>query len=210
MQNLTKSLILGVLLTAYANFVTAQNKPGSSPNFLQGTDSPAQYQPLQFKMGFNLGWCFPYSAGVEFGLLFNELVDVNAGVGLGISGAKYGGGLRLYPMRETAVSPMIGTYLFHATGTKDLTISSNGFQAVYDITPETAALVNGGFRFRFGSGHYLTAAAGLIFPFYGEQAKYRYGSRNADLQNMANSLATSGFSFNIGIQIKLSSGHYEQ
>lgn len=210
MQHPIKSLTLCVLLTVIVNRVAAQNTPSQAPNFLQGGDSPAQYQPAQFKMGFNLGWCFPYSAGVEFALLLNELVDVNAGVGLGVSGAKYGGGLRIYPMRENAISPMIGTYLFHATGTKELTISSNGFEAVYDITPETAALVNGGFRFRFGSGHYFTAAAGLIFPFYGEQAKYRWGSRNADLQSMANSLATSGFSFNVGIQIKLSSGHYEQ
>lgn len=201
---------MGVFILLTSLSLSAQNTPGQSPSFLEGDETPVRYQPLQFKMGFNLGWCFPYSAGVEFALLFNELVDINAGVGLGISGAKYGGGLRLYPMRESIVSPMIGTFLFHATGTKDLTLSSNGFEAIYDITPETAALVNGGLRFRFGSGHYLTAAAGLIFPFYGEQAQYRSGSRSEDLENMANALATSGFSFNIGIQIKLSSGHYEQ
>lgn len=203
-------LLIGILFLLTTFSLSAQNNSEQSPSFLEGDETTARYQPLQFKVGFNLGWCFPYSAGVEFALLFNELVDINAGVGLGISGAKYGGGLRLYPMRESIVSPMIGTYLFYATGTKDLTISSNGYEAVYDITPETAALVNGGLRLRFGSGHFLTAAAGLIFPFYGEQARFRSGSGSEEIKNMANALATSGFSFNIGIQIKLSSGHYEQ
>lgn len=179
-----------------------------SPDFLN--ESAPVYQPLQFKLGFNLGWTFPYSGGVELSLLFNELFDVNVGGGIGVSGLKYGAGARLYPLRNSKVSPMIGTYFYHATGTKTLNVSMNMDEAEFRITPDNAVLVNGGMRLRFGRGHYFTAAMGYVFPFEGEQAVRKWGSRNPALQNFANSLATSGFSFNVGILLKLSGGHYEK
>jgi len=181
-----------------------------APNFVEGSDAPGPfYQPVQIKLGFNLGWGFPYSAGIEFSALFLELFDVNAGVGAGMSGWKYGGGARFYPLREAKFSPMIGVFLYHATGLQELNVNNDFEQATFRITPDEAVLLNGGARMRFGHGNYLTLAAGYIFPFAGEQAVRTSGSNSPQLQSAANALATSGFSFNVGIQIKLSKGHYK-
>jgi len=181
-----------------------------APNFVEGSDAPGPYyQPVQVKLGFNLGWGFPYSAGIEFSALFLELFDVNAGVGAGISGWKYGGGARFYPIREAKISPMIGVFLYHATGLQELNVNNDFEQATFRITPDEAVLLNGGARMRFGHGNYLTLAAGYIFPFAGEQAVRTSGSNSPQLQSAANALATSGFSLNVGIQIKLSKGHYQ-
>lgn len=166
------------------------------------------YQPLQLKLGFNLGWCFPYSGGLEFSLLFHELIDINAGVGIGISGFKYGGGARLYPMRDSKVSPMIGAFVFHAAGAKGVVIPIGFEDATYDITPETAFLINGGMRLRFGRGHFFTAAVGYIEPFEGDQAEYQRGSRERRIRNVADALSTSGLSVNFGLQLKISKGYY--
>lgn len=188
----------------------AQNDENDSPDFLSGASSKEiRFQPTQFKIGFNLGWGFPYSAGVEFSMLFHELFDVNVGGGVGLSGWKYGAGARFYPMRDSKVSPMIGGYLYHATGIKALLLFNKYEDAEYQITADNAFLLNGGMRLRFGRGNYFTVAVGHIFPFEGEQAKYLNGSRDRQLRNRANSLATSGLSINVGILIKLSRGHYE-
>lgn len=187
----------------------AQNN-GHAPNFVEGSKaSGPYYQPVQVKVGFNLGWGFPYSAGIELSVLFSELVDLNAGVGAGLSGLKYGGGARIYPLRSAKISPMAGVFVYHATGLRELNVSNDFGQATFNITPDNAVLLNGGARLRFGHGNYLTLAAGYIFPFVGDQAERLYGSPSPQLQNMANAVATSGFSLNIGIQIKLSRGHYE-
>lgn len=187
--------------------IAQRNRP--APNFVEGSDAPfPQYQIVQTKLGFNLGWTFPYSAGVEFSVLFLELFDVNAGVGMGVSGWKYGGGMRFYPIRASKFSPMVGMYLYHATGLRDLSVSTEYEMATFNITPDTAVLLNGGARMRFGHGNYLTMAMGYVFPFVGEQAVRTSGSNSPDLQSAANAFATSGFSFNFGILIKISKGNY--
>lgn len=188
--------------------VNAQDTSASSGVVKKSKVDIPDYQPLQLKLGFNLGWCFPYSGGLEFSLLFHELLDINAGVGIGVSGFKYGGGARLYPMRDSKVSPMIGAFIFHSTGTEGVVIPIGFEDATYDITPETAFLINGGMRLRFGKGHYFTAAVGYIEPFEGDQAEYVRGSRERQIRDVANALSTSGLSVNFGLQLKISKGHY--
>lgn len=188
-------------------FIGSQSFAQRSPDFLN-PESTSEFQALQFKMGFNLGWSFPYSAGLEFSLLFSELIDVNMGVGAGLSGWKYGAGTRIYPLRHSKLSPMIGAYFYHATGLQSINVSINLDEANYRITPDNALLLNGGMRLRFGNGHYFTAAVGYVFPFEGDQAVYMSGSRNEALRNMANAISTSGLSVNVGILLKLSRGHY--
>lgn len=179
-----------------------------SPNFLQTNDFPKTYQPVQVKLGFNLGWDSPYSAGLECAVLFHELVDVNAGVGIGISGAKVGGGLRYYPLRKPKVSPMLGMLLFRSTGVEPLALSNGAFEATYALMPQTALLTNAGFRLRFGHGNYFTVATGYVFTFSGDRVVFQRGSRDPAFQTAAELLATGGFSLNVGIQVKLTKGHY--
>lgn len=185
-----------------------QNQP--APNFVEGSVAPGpQYQLLQAKIGFNLGWTFPYSAGVEFSALFLELFDINAGVGVGMSGWKYGGGMRVFPLRASKFSPLAGMYVYHATGLRDVMVGNELGQATFNITPDTAVLLNGGARMRFGHGNYLTLAMGYVFPFAGDKAVRVSGSNSPELQDIANAFATSGFSLNFGILIKISKGNYE-
>jgi hypothetical protein len=169
-----------------------------------------KYQPLQFKTGFNLGWESPYSAGIEFSFLFNELIDANFGFGLGLSGTKLGIGSRIYPNRTKKISPMFGVYYYHANGLKSLNVSVNEVTGVYDISSDNALLINAGIRFRFSKGHYLISSIGYSHPFKGEKAIYQGGSMSSDVESFANMFATGGFSINVGILLKVNKGHYKQ
>lgn len=173
-----------------------------------GIDSTMIFQKFQFKTGFNLGWDYPYSAGVELSLLFNELVDCNFGFGLGMSGAKIGLGIRSFPLRNRNISPMIGAYLYHTTGLKNLNVYVNEDEAVYEITPDNAILLNTGARFRFSKGHYIIVGVGYSIPFNGEKAKYNSGSTSRSVETFANSFGTGGLSLNFGILLKINKGNY--
>ena len=153
---------------------------------------------------------FPYSAGVEFSCLFEELIDLNFGFGLGMSGAKAGFGTRIYPLRRHNLSPMAGIYLYIATGLWDMEVSNDEGTAMYRITPDGAVLVSGGIRYRFGIGEYLTGAIGYSFPFIGEKARYISGSTDPALKQQMDKFATGGFSINVGIIIKLNRGSYRK
>lgn len=117
-------------------FIGSQSFAQRSPDFLD-PESTAEFQALQFKMGFNLGWSFPYSAGLEFSLLFSELIDVNMGVGAGLSGWKYGAGTRIYPLRHSKVSPMIGAYFYHAQDCNPSMFQSIWMKRVIELLPTT-------------------------------------------------------------------------
>jgi hypothetical protein len=174
------------------------------------TISKVEYQTVQFKVGFNIGWEFPYSAGAEFSFLFNELIDANFGCGLGFRGAKLGVGARIYPLKKSKFSPMLGTYFYHATGLNKLTVSVNELQGIYSITSDNAVLINTGLRYRYGKGNYIIAGIGYSIPFYGEKAIYRSGSNESSVKTFANALATGGLSVNFGILLKLSKGPYQK
>lgn len=168
------------------------------------------YQPVQIKIGFNLGYEFPYSAGLEFSFLIKEIVDINFGCGMGMSGTKYGLGTRIFPVPNRKVSPMFGVYLYHANGIKSLNVNVYEEVGEYQITPDNAVLLNAGIRFRFGKGHYLVGGLGYSIPFEGNKAVYISGSRSSSVQSFANVFATGGFSINAGILLKLSKGHYRK
>lgn len=170
-----------------------------------------EYQKLQFKLGLNLGWEFPYSVGPELSFLFNELVDVNIGGGAGASGGgKFGTGARIYPTRSQRFSPMIGTYLYHTTGISKIKLTVNNVEASYKIPSDNALLIDAGLRVRFGKGHYLIAGIGYSLPFKHEDAEYIDGSTDKSVQSFANNLKPGGFSINVGFLIKLSKGYYRK
>ncbi len=171
---------------------------------------PPEYQLLQFKIGFNLGWEFPYSPGVEFSFLFSELVDINFGFGFGSSGAKGGVGARVYPIRTKKISPMAGLFYYRASGMGEWQITQGDETAVYEITRDRALLINAGFRYRFGKGHYFTTAVGYSFPFAGDKAKYVSGSTNPEIKNTMDIFCTGGFSIDVGLQVKLNKGSYRK
>jgi hypothetical protein len=167
-----------------------------------------QYQTIQVKIGFNLGYDFPYSCGFEFSCLFKELIDANLGCGLGMSGAKIGFGSRIYPLRKKNFSPMAGVYFFYATGLWDMGVGNGNDKATYRITPDYAIQTSLGFRCRFRKGQYFIFGLGYTFPYFGEKAKYISGSKNPDHKKSMDAFATGGISMNIGFLIKLSRGSY--
>jgi len=181
----------------------------NSPFFkIDSISNKIVYQPLQVKLGFNLGWEFPYSIGMECSFLFSELVDANIGCGIGMSGFKVGVGARIYPIRKKKTSPMIGAYFYHASGLGTLNVNVNEDAGTYSIPSDNAVLVNAGFRTRFKKGHYLIAGIGYSIPYKGERAQYQSGSESSSLQSFADAFRVGGFSINVGILIKLTKGYY--
>lgn len=172
--------------------------------------SNISYQLIQVKLGINLGYHFPYSCGLEVSCLFNELVDVNVGCGLGISGAKIGFGSRIYPLRTKKFSPLFGLYLYYATGFWEMEVKKNNESAVYRISPDYALLPFVGFRIRFGKGQYFTCGIGYVFPYFGKMAAYQSGSHSPDLKKTMDAYATGGVSVNAGILIKLNRGNFKK
>ena len=112
-------------------------------------DSIQSFQKFQFRAGVNMGWDYPYAFGAEFSMLHNEIIDYNFGFGIGLSGAKFGFGIRTFPLRNRDLSPMFGAYFYHANGLKKVNVNVNEDQAVYEITPDNAILVNTGIRYKY-------------------------------------------------------------
>lgn len=203
--------LLTIVLVSFSN-IAFSNDYLRSYRLLKNDSIQAkvEYQSVQFKMGFNIGWEFPYAVGVEGSLLFDEMVDINMGFGIGMSGVKIGFGSRFFPIRNKKVSPMIGAYYYHASGINSINVSVNKEEGEYKITADNALLLNTGMRFRFGKGHYLMAGIGYSFPFKGDKAQYKSGSNASAVQSFADAISVGGFSMNVGILIKLSSGYYRK
>jgi len=206
-KKLTRFLISAIMGIAVLGF-SGNHLVASDSIPVSATDSTAGFQKIQTKIGFGLGWDYPYSAGIELSLLLNEIIDCNVGFGLGMSGAKLGIGARTFPVRNSNFSPMFGAYLYHATGLKNLNVNVNTEEAVYDITPDNAILLNTGARFRFDKGHYIIAGIGYSFPFNGGKAVYRSGSTSESVKTFANALGTGGLSINFGVLLKINKGNY--
>ena len=158
---------------------------------------------IKTRLGFGLGWEHPYSAGMELSFSFNEAVDINTGFGFGFSGAKFGVGCRLYPFKNNKISPVIGGFLFHATGIGDIKVNTNEEEAFYRITPDNAFLINGGIRLRSKSGDYFLATLGHSFAFEDKKAVYKSGSTDPFLNDFADAFATGGFSICLGYLMQL-------
>ncbi len=139
-----------------------------------------------------------------------ELVDINTGYGISINGKKKVLGAGFYPLRNKTFSPMIGAFLYHSAGQNLITVSVNEDSGKYWIRPDDAVLINAGFRYRFGKGHYMIAGLGYSVPFKGEKAEYLGGSNLDSVQSLADILTIGGLSMNFCILIKLSKGYYQK
>lgn len=155
------------------------------------------------RLGFDLGWEFPYSAGMELAVAIAEVVEINAGVALGLSGAKAGIGLRAYPLVRSKWSPMVGAHLFTTSGLGEVTITKNTREALYRIPGNNGFVINVGARNRFKNGDYFMVAIGRSFAFDNEKAIYLDGSPDDDIKDIANIMGVGGFSFNLTYLIKL-------
>jgi len=203
MKILIKIFLPAIILTLNAAGVMAGN------NF--NRDSIYKmviYQPVQVKLGLTSGWKAPHGTGIDFSLTINELVDINLGAGISISGTKIGVGARLYPLREKDFSPMIGAFLYHSGGMERITVTYNYDEAVYRINPNNAFQINAGARYRFGKGHYFIGALGYAFPFNKEGAEYINGSTLDTVRSVADAITIGGFAVYGGILIKLTPGNY--
>ena len=170
------------------------------------------YQPLQFRGGITSGWKAPYGTGLDFSFLIYKIIDVNFGCGIGIGSAKIGLGTRLYPFRNPYFDPMIGVYLFDASGNDAMTVKISHWPvggdeiAEYRIKPDKAVQINAGFRSRIENGIYINVGAGYTFPFKNEEAEYLSGSTSDKLRSRANIFRIGGVAINVGISFSLSKG----
>ncbi len=210
MRNLIRQYIFLILLPFFLVDIYTQDNLSYTPSQADSLDKQNVFQPLQFKLGLTSGWKAPYGTGVDFSFMIYELIDVNIGYGISISGNKFGLGTRFYPIRNNDFSPMIGAFIYHSKGQNSVTVSFNTDSAKYRIKPDNAIQINIGARYRFGKGHYFIGSLGYSIPFKGEEAEYISGSTLDSVKDLANGLRIGGVSVYCGILIKLSTGNYRQ
>jgi hypothetical protein len=209
MQQIIKISTAFLLLVLFSGNAFSADRL-STKTASDSTSKKIQFQPAQIKLGLMTGWETPFGTGFELSSLFIELIDINAGFGIGTSGAKVGIGTRIYPVRNKKFSPMVGTYFYHAFGINSINVSVQDETGVYKIEPGNAVLVDVGFRFRFAKGHYVFACLGYSIPVSGGEAVYKSGSNSGSVQSFADGLTLGGISVNVGFLFKLTKGSYKK
>ena len=173
----------------------------------------SKYQPLQWKLGINLGWDYAYSNGIDLSLLVDELFDINVGAGIELNGVRVGFGGRIFPFKDQILSPMLGVFLYYSAGREEIEISElNKSIQVYKINPCTALLFNTGLRFRYANGNYLILGIGYSDPFRGggelEHISGKERDRNEETESKLEAITVGGLSINISLLLKISKGNY--
>jgi hypothetical protein len=161
--------------------------------------------PVKTRIGFDLGWESPYSAGMQLSMTIKEVIDLNAGVGLGLSGFKAGIGARVYPMPQNNWSPMVGAYLFATSGLGEVTLTSNNDEALYRIPSARAYAIQLGLRAKVDDDYFIICA-GHSWAYKGGNSVYLDGSTSDNIEKVADIMGVGGFSFNLSYLIRLGRG----
>lgn len=206
---------LGLLLAAPA---AAQTTPGSAP-----APAPAPVpQPIAVSrypattLGLGIGWGAPYGWGIELSHMATANLDVNAGIGLSITGGKFGVGTRYFFHPERKLSTFVGGNLVRSTGWNDIHITTNstsnngggtyyssGRDMVVNFLPTTLLHLRGGLRWQPIRRFAMLGALGYGIALGGETVEYVSASSNQSERNFARLLAPGGFEISYGIAFGL-------
>ncbi len=144
------------------------------------------YQHGNIGLGATTGMQNPYGLfGLEISYLFSDILDLNAGVGVGFSGVKTGVGLRIF-LPNKDVSPYLGANFIYATGGKEIEVRRGGETGYFDIPKGSAIHVKGGVKIRFFFDQWLYLSGGYAFSRNDKEAEFLYGSDSEKIQNFAN------------------------
>lgn len=208
---------LGLAFTA----VSAQAQ-GTSPAPVTPAAAPAQVvrqsrYPLS-SFGLCLGYGAPYGWGIDFSYMVLPNLDVNAGLGATITGAKIGVGTRYYLSPERKVSPFLGANLVYSSGFNHVNITSNNqsISGGYNYT-STDAVVNfkstgllhlrGGIRWQPIYRFALIGAVGYGIVLGGDPVEYVDGPYSQGTRDVVSLLSPGGVELSVGVAFAL--GHRE-
>ena len=185
---MTKRKIIYILLFLFCLFVAAAH----------GMENNNQEVPSLFSAGLTAGWGAPYGTGVEFNYLILNRVDINAGMGINLSGLKIGVGSRLFFTVKRKFNPFIGINYSINSGFDDLEISSSDEESAHYRIPSNRVIhAKFGIKFNMHKQFALLGSAGYGFSLDDNKVTYLEGSRRKSLKNMAN-IAKAG-----GIEVSL-------
>lgn len=177
-------------------------KSVSSSSKLSYYQDPFINEPVPLHgIGLNAGWGCAYGWGIEYSYFTTKHFDINAGIGLSISGIKFGAGTRFFFMKEGS-SPFIGTNIVHSNGIKKLTVSVNEDEAIYFIPANQAIFFRTGYKID-GYNRSFLINLGYGLPFNGERVIYKEGSTSSAVKNFAEAIALGGLEISATIIFKI-------
>ncbi|WP_053405408.1 hypothetical protein [Persicobacter sp. CCB-QB2] len=170
----------------------------------------AQYEPAsKWLLGVHLGSGFTYSNGVELGYLATEDFQLNAGIGTGLAGGKFGLGMRYFLLSGRYVQPILGAQFYRNNGFSDLEVTYNdGYDATYgyyDIHANNTLVLNTGIKIRTNSRFSVMIELGHGIAFDNQRYTMTSGEGNSSTNALAGFIAPGGFSFDVGFMLNLGS-----
>lgn len=167
-------------------------------------------------LGLGLGWGAPYGWGVELAHMVTPRLDVNAGLGVTITGGKFGVGTRYFFNPERKVSAFVGGNLVRSTGWNSIHVTTtstsnnggstyynSGDDAVVNYLPTTLLHLRGGVRWQPIRRFAMLGALGYGIALGGETVEYVSGSYNQSARDFARLLAPGGVELSLGIAFGL-------
>lgn len=185
---------------------TQQQQPYQQPayqyTYPQSGQPPASLY-RRSALGITLGWGAPYGWGFDYAHMVSPRVDVNAGFGLGLSGAKIGVGSRFYVAPEKKVSPYFGANLVLSSAT-DNTLDVDGDYTEYTTKANAVLNLRTGLRWQPGRVG-LLGTLGYGVRLGADPIVYSYSTPNpAPLtRDVAQAIGPGGLELSLGLSIGL-------
>ncbi|WP_345221650.1 hypothetical protein [Hymenobacter koreensis] len=109
-------------------------------------------------IGISTGWNAPYAAGLELSHFITRQLDLNVGVGTGLSGKKFGVGARYFVAPERRLSPYFGLNAVYSPGRRDIEVNSLPATSVFasdrigtlEVLPTAVLHLRSGLRWQPG------------------------------------------------------------
>ncbi|WP_147320825.1 hypothetical protein [Hymenobacter lapidiphilus] len=177
-------------------------RPADSYAYPQSGQPPASLY-RRSALGITLGWGAPYGWGFDYAHMVSPRVDVNAGFGLGISGAKIGVGSRFYLAPEKKVSPYFGANLVLSSATSN-SLDIDGDYTEYTTKANTVLNLRSGLRWQPGRVG-LLGTLGYGVRLGGDPIVYNSTNPNPTqlTRDFAQAIGPGGLELSLGISIGL-------
>ncbi len=213
MQFSTPTFLFRSLLTGLGLALTVASAQAQAPTAAPAPMATASRYPHS-ALGLTLGYGAPYGWGVDFSMMVQPNLDINAGLGASITGGKLGVGTRYYFSPQRKVSPFVGGNLVYSTGLKHVTVTNGQSNGIYysssssdevtvNFKSTTLLHLRGGVRWqpmrRFG----LIGALGYGIVLGGDPVEYVSGNDSQSNRNTVNIFSPGGVELSVGVVFAL-------
>ncbi|PWJ42933.1 hypothetical protein [Sediminitomix flava] len=157
-------------------------------------------EPSKFGIGLGAGWNAPYGTGVQLNLSVSPNLDLNAGIGLSMAGAKRGIGTRYY-FTPNANSVFLGASMSWSTGLDNLEVNVNEEYGYYILEEGSTFQFSGGYKFDFGK-RFMILSMGYGVLTSGGEAVFQEGVQDIT-QDFANLMSPRGLEVSCTIVFRI-------